>query len=122
MSVHDVLVAARDMIAKEDDWCQGSRLNNSGQRCALGAIDFATNRNYYSDSAEYLEAVEALAERIDKEALDPDPYNGGGYRATEKMKLAQWTLNEAAVANHNNTNPHSCVIELFDGAIEATKP
>ena len=62
MSVHNVLVAARDVIAKEDDWCQGSRLNNSGQRCALGAIDFATNRNY-SDSAEYLEAIEALAER-----------------------------------------------------------
>ena len=41
MTPHDVLLAVRDRIKDEKNWCQGWRLKLDGQCCILGAIDMA---------------------------------------------------------------------------------
>lgn len=90
MSTKETLVAARELIAEPENWCQGElrRVNDDGSvaYCALGAVS-ATGldiRHLFNS-----DALTALRELVP-----------GG-----------------AIARYNNSHSHECVVALFDEAI-----
>jgi len=104
MTPHDVLLAVRDRIKDEKNWCQGWRLKLDEQCCILGAIDMA---------APYEElwhnTVNLLATRRNTPST-PDPYNEVN------------GTHEGKCAHINNTSTHAEVMAWIEDAISASVP
>ncbi|AXV15092.1 hypothetical protein CYG48_04885 [Neorhizobium sp. SOG26] len=89
MNTVEILKAARELIADEKNWLQGSlydRRNGEDCYCAVGALDVVTE--------------------MDGDALD---------RAIEAIQELLGAGN--SIVNFNDTHAHSQVIDLFDSAI-----
>lgn len=100
------LITARAAIANESAWCVGDRLNQRGQRCALGALDAAFGR--YCGAVDQPE-VELLARFSVYPLGSLHPRWGKIYHPA--MQVAQ----------HNNEMGHAATLEMFDRAIAARK-
>ncbi len=102
MTTQETLKAAREVIAKPENWCKWELVTEhedgtyGAPYCALGAIGVASGAvteadgfRFYSPGNAFHEAVTTL------EGVLPD-----------------------SVANYNNTHDHECVLAAFDAAIE----
>jgi hypothetical protein len=104
----DVLVAARALIAKRENWCRFAR-NDNGAYCALGAIDMAAyggpvlgpdDNNIIAPLAD---AARAMGFHYDESNCGINDGNA-------------WLI-----ANFNNSKSHPEVLAMFDRAIAAEK-
>lgn len=91
MTIKSDLIAARKLIEKEENWCQGyskrAASNGGYAYCAAGAISSATAPSYAGNTAAYNHIW---------------PYNSGG-----------------VLSGFNDTHTHAEVLALFDRAIAA---
>lgn len=112
--MHEILSNARSRIMDRQDWCQFSRGGHDKPRCALGAVDLATNIDDTLDGYDTNhDAVVALAAAARSLGWDNDHVcgNPANHRAGDA-----WL-----VANFNNMKTHSDVLALFDEAIRAER-
>lgn len=91
------LMKAKEIIGTEDKWCQHSRHNTRGQRCALGALDAVLGR--------MVDLEEPIVQLLAGEAHRIYTYRG------------QWASSAHRVAETNNTSTHTEVMDWFDRAI-----
>lgn len=101
MNTHEVLVAARNLIADEKDWC-GLGWRSGESRCALHALMIAAGGTHaYDRWANVTERNPALSQSV--------------------MALYA-TCQGQHVGDFNDTHSHAEVLAAFDKAIAATAP
>lgn len=122
MTVKEVLVAARELIADPEHWFQGDLARDedgqycepnsprASKRCALGAISAAVNFPNYpiADGPEAQEAVRLLGRLVyDRYRLNLL----GGADTDDDLQAAVFSLNDRVWGGHAK------VLEAFDEAI-----
>lgn len=110
-SVVQILTEARALIERPENWCQHLRVNDSGARCALGALDGVTHimNPEWGRAVERLEVLLTPAERTISHAVLRDFGLFAPFSAS------------STVAQFNNTHAHAEVLDLFDRAIAAER-
>jgi len=95
----ELLKQARGLISSPENWTQGRwerRLEGRVSYCAIGAVQHALGHDNQLDIPHPMASViveECLAPVIGKDS-------------------------RAAVASYNDSQPHECVLAMFDAAIE----
>ena len=104
MSAHEVLIAARALIADERDWTKGQFLEVIGGRrclCSAGALRVVLS-----------------------ETGDPADLSDAAYREYDDLAahLSRAVGRSIITFNDLDTTTHADILAAFDRAIEATKP
>lgn len=92
-SPKDVLIAARKLIEKPENWCQRQFQNHLGARCAMGAICGAIADDYYENEEIAAKAAAILGDVVDTAVIS---FNDAPGRTHEEVLRAFDKAIEAA--------------------------
>lgn len=127
MSLVSYLKAARAVITPENSWCMDSRHNNEGQRCLLGALDWALDSITYSGVDRYnadKELYKTLQEKFKTGNFPTTSMRNGGHGRFEPwgQSLHDGYSLDRPLAQFNNTTSQAEVLKLFDDTIARLEP